>query len=139
MSLFLAFATLWPDYKLLVFFILPVPVKWLALLDGLAIVAAIGFGEGWSRLVPLAAVGNYLLFFGPTLYDKLRRFVREGGRARARNRMRSAVHSGFQRGGRRCAICGVSADDPDVDIRVCSCEKCGGTNRDLCLMHARNH
>lgn len=137
MSLFLAFATLWPDYEILVFFIIPVPVKWLALLDGLAIVAAIGLRQGWDRLVPLAAVGNYLLFFGPTLLDKVRGFVRAGGRARARNRF--GVHAGFKRAVRRCAICGASADDPDVDIRVCSCEKCGGTNRDLCLAHARNH
>jgi membrane associated rhomboid family serine protease len=139
MSLFLAFATLWPDYKILVFFFIPIPVKWLALLDGVAILAAVGFADGWERLVPLAAVGNYLLFFGPTLYDKLRRFAREGGRARARNRMRTAVKDGFNRHGRKCAICGADGDDPKVDLRVCSCEKCGGTNRDLCLEHARNH
>lgn len=139
MSLFLAFATLWPDYQIVVFFILPVRVKWLALLDGFAILAAIGLMQGWHRLVPLAAVGNYLLFFAPTLVDKLRRFAREGGRARARNRMRSAVQGGFKPGSRVCAICGVSDTDPAVDMRVCSCEKCGGTNRHLCLMHARNH
>jgi hypothetical protein len=133
MSLFLAFATLWPDYELRIFLILPVRVKWLALLDAAVIAGSVGFGSGWHRLVPLAAVGNYLLFFGPTLYDKLRGFVREGGRARARFRQAAAT------GPRRCAICGVSADDPDVDIRVCSCETCGGKNRDLCLAHARNH
>ena len=37
---------------------------------------------------------------------------------------------------RRCAMCGKSG--PDVDIRVCSCDKCGKPT-DLCLEHARNH
>src|SRR5213075_2168746 len=80
MSLFLAFATLWPDYQLRVFFLLPVPVKWLALLDACGIVANVGFAEGWDKLVPIAAVANYLLFFGPTLFDRVRGFVKEGAR-----------------------------------------------------------
>ncbi len=89
--------------------------------------------------MPLAAVGNYLLFFGPTLWSTVRGFVREGGRARQRHRMRFGVHDGRKRAVRRCAICSVGDDDSAVDIRVCSCEKCGGKNRDLCLMHARDH
>lgn len=40
---------------------------------------------------------------------------------------------------RRCAICGASNEDPEVEIRVCDCEKCGGVRRDLCLPHVRNH
>jgi hypothetical protein len=41
-------------------------------------------------------------------------------------------------GQRVCAICGVGEGD-GADIRVCSCEKCGGQQRALCLKHARNH
>jgi hypothetical protein len=40
---------------------------------------------------------------------------------------------------RRCAICGASNEDPEVEIRVCDCEKCGGVRRDLCLPHAKAH
>lgn len=141
MSLFLAFATLWPDYQLRLFFILPVPVKWLALLDALAIGADVGMRQGLDRLVPLAAVANYLLFFGPTLKDLVVRFVKEGGRARARASYRQAANHGLHDlKARSCAICGASpAQDPNVELRVCSCEKCGGVDRDLCLAHARNH
>ncbi len=41
-------------------------------------------------------------------------------------------------GHRVCAICGKREAD-GADIRVCSCEKCGGKPRTLCLEHARNH
>ncbi len=34
LSMFFAFAMLYPDTQLLVMFIIPVKVKWLALLDG---------------------------------------------------------------------------------------------------------
>jgi hypothetical protein len=38
---------------------------------------------------------------------------------------------------RTCAICGKKQSG-GADIRVCSCEKCGGP-RNLCVEHARNH
>ena len=51
MSLFLAFALLNPNYTVYVFFIIPVKMKWLALIDGLGIIASLIF-NGWSgRLV----------------------------------------------------------------------------------------
>ena len=39
---------------------------------------------------------------------------------------------------RRCATCGVTDEDPSVDIRVCSCAKCGKPT-EYCLPHARSH
>jgi hypothetical protein len=41
-------------------------------------------------------------------------------------------------GQRVCAICGAREAD-GADIRVCSCAKCGGVQRALCVEHARNH
>jgi membrane associated rhomboid family serine protease len=140
-SMFLAFATLWPDYELRIFFILPVRVKWLALLAAAGIAADIGMRQGLDRLVPLAAVANYLLFFAPTLVSIIRRFTKEGLRGGARAKFRAGVKEGRVSSVtlRKCAICGVTNDDPNVDIRICSCEKCGGVDRELCLAHARNH
>ena len=63
LSLFFAFALIFPDFQLMLFFILPVKVKYLALLD------AIGFlwmllTAGWpQKIALLVAVGNILLFF----------------------------------------------------------------------------
>jgi hypothetical protein len=139
LTLFLAFATLWPNYELRVFFFVPVKVKWLAYLDAAYLVQYTLQQPGLWKLLPLMAVGNYLLFFGPTLYAHLRGMSREAQRAGARNRMRAAHDAVALPLVRKCAICGASNADPEVDIRVCNCDKCGGVRRDLCLPHARNH
>ena len=41
LSLFFAFAALYPDIQLLLFFVIPIKIKWLAMLDGLYFVYAI--------------------------------------------------------------------------------------------------
>ncbi len=134
MSLFLAFATLFPDYQIFLFLLLPVKVKWLAWVDAALLAYALVTG-GWStRAAVIAALANYLLFFGGTIWQTWRGRnlqVRQAAR-RASNRPPAPAT-----GGRACAICGAREDD-GADIRVCSCDKCGGP-RTLCLPHARNH
>jgi membrane associated rhomboid family serine protease len=136
MSLFLAFATLFPDYQILAFLILPVKVKWLAWLD----LAFLGYefvmGAGAGRAAIVAALANYLLFFGGHLWGL---WKGRGLRVRqAARRVSLGPPPASATGGRTCAICGALEDD-GADIRVCSCAKCGGTPRMLCLPHARNH
>jgi membrane associated rhomboid family serine protease len=133
-SLFFAFATLFPDFEIFLFFLLRIKVKWLALLD--AGYLALSFFEGSSiqRAAIVAALLNYFLFFSGTLWALLRSRnlqVRQAARRASLERPPRAT------GGRTCAICGKSEDD-GADIRVCSCAKCGGP-RTLCLEHARNH
>ena len=41
LSLFFAFAALYPDIQLLLFFVIPIKIKWLAILDGLYFIYAI--------------------------------------------------------------------------------------------------
>ena len=45
LSLFFAFAAFYPDYKLLIFFILPVKIKYLAILDGVLYLLGFVFGN----------------------------------------------------------------------------------------------
>lgn len=67
MSLFLAFAAIYPDHQVLVFFFLPIKIKWLALLDALYFIFAF-FTGGWpSKLAILFALLNIVLFFGGDL------------------------------------------------------------------------
>lgn len=63
LSLFLGFALLYPEYEVNVFFILPVKMKYLALIDLLGLAVAF-FQTGWSgKLALLMAVANVLVFF----------------------------------------------------------------------------
>lgn len=138
MSLFLAFATLFPDFEIRVLLVIPVKVKWLALLDGIGILAMVGMESGLRKLVPLLAIGNYLLFFAPTLVNQVK-----SGAFRAK---RSGALEAYKRAAavpeparRVCKTCGLTDEDRSVDFRVCVCEKCGGKPTDFCLEHARNH
>ncbi|MCX5796316.1 MAG: hypothetical protein NTY77_12545, partial [Elusimicrobia bacterium] len=63
-SVFLAFAFLYPDFEFLILFVLPVKVKWLALLTWLGYGFQLLAGTWQTRLFVLASVGNFLIFFG---------------------------------------------------------------------------
>ena len=70
MSLFLAFALLNPDFTVYVFFILPVKMKWLALIDGAAILLSLIFNSWSGRLAVAMALINLLIFFAPMLVTR---------------------------------------------------------------------
>jgi membrane associated rhomboid family serine protease len=135
-SMLLAFAALFPDVTVLLF-VIPVRVKWL----GFATAAYIAYrgvtAADWAtRAAIVAALGNYFLFFGGHWWGivKSRNLAaRQSGR---RTDFRTSEGTAF--GQRVCALCGAKEAD-GADIRVCSCEKCGGQPRTLCLEHARKH
>ncbi len=62
LSLFLAFAILCPDYQVLLFFFIPVKVKWLAIVDLIGIVLILIF-VGWAeRIAIFVSLFNVALF-----------------------------------------------------------------------------
>jgi len=136
-SLFFAFATLFPEYEIRLFFVVPVKVKWLGLLSGAYVAYEFVQGGMSTRVAIVVVFANYLLFFAGHLVALLkgrRLLVRQAAR-RAEQRPRSEERAADTRA---CAICGVKQAD-GADIRVCSCDKCGGVPRQLCLDHARSH
>jgi hypothetical protein len=134
-SLFLAFATIFPDVQVLLMFILPIKVKWLGILAGLFIGYAFLMGGWGTRMAISASLGNYVLFFWGHWSGVLRtRSVMV--RQQAKREQFKANEPVF--GQRACALCGAREAD-GADIRVCSCDKCGGKPRTLCLEHARKH
>lgn len=136
-SCLLAFGTLMPDYEIRLAFILPIRMKWMAILLGGYYVFQILIGDWGTRVAVIAALGNYLLFFGDRLAYawRSRELQARAGAKRASLRPRPEVTSL-----RACAICGKREDD-GADIRLCSCDVCKATGgpRNLCLDHARNH
>jgi membrane associated rhomboid family serine protease len=140
LSLFFAFATLFPEYEILLFFILPVRMKWLGWLSFAFVAFELVKGDWVVRGAIIAALSNYLLFFAGDIV----RIARGAGRVQARQirRVASVPPPRAAVEGRACAICGAKEGD-GADIRVCSCEKCkaatGGQARMLCLEHARSH
>lgn len=132
-TIFLAFATLYPDYQILLFFVLPVKVKWLGWLAVAGLILTVAAAPLGHKVAVLVAVANYLLFFQGTIRDKFRQGARRARTAAQRGRLDPPPARV-----RRCATCGKSDDQPDVDIRVCACERCGKPT-EYCLEHARSH
>ena len=95
LSLFFAFASLFPNMTVLLMFIIPVKIKWLAYLNAAllaySVIRLLAAGQFVLALLPVLAVLNYLVFFGDSLLDALR-----GSAQRARyQRSRQTIH--FQR------------------------------------------
>jgi membrane associated rhomboid family serine protease len=68
-TLFLAFATLFPEFELLLFFVLPVKVKYLAWITWAWIAWTVLVGSFATRVTIGASLVNYILFFGPQLWQ----------------------------------------------------------------------
>jgi hypothetical protein len=129
-SLFLAFARLYPDFIINVLYVLPIRVKWLALLEWIGYAYLLLRGPGVVRLLVLATIFNYLLFFGSEHVRELRHGQRRRSfQAKAKKATASATH--------QCRICGLnSSDSPKTAFRYCS--KCDG-QACYCPVHIRDH
>ncbi len=152
LSLFFGFATLYPNMEFLLFMIIPVKVKWLALLDAVyfaygilqAFLPAYGggiFGVVYKANAVAAAVSilNFLLFFlgsrnvrpySPKQVKRKREFKRN-----IRNASKPMNYGGGAR--HKCAVCGrTDLDDAGLEFRYCS--KCSG-NYEYCQEHLFTH
>lgn len=73
LSLFLAFAMMFPNAEVLLFFVLPIKVKWLGIIDGLLLLSSFIFGNYVIRAAIIAAIVNFLLFFGQQLIYNIKK------------------------------------------------------------------
>ena len=124
-SIFFAFAFLNPDVEFLVFFILPVKVKWLAYIGGGLLLFSF-FGVSFVyKIAILGGVGNFFLFFTKDIIGKIR-----GAKMRRDNRERHAARvMDEDEPFHVCTICGITdRQDPDMHFVYSDgkgyCEKC---------------
>ena len=78
-TLFFAAAAIAPEYEILLFFILPVKLKWLAWISFVFIVLQLVAGPWLLRLYPLMIYANFLLFFGPYYRWQFKQWQRRRG------------------------------------------------------------
>lgn len=71
-SVFLAFAYLFPDFELLLFFVLPVKVKWLGIIAGAGYLLYAFTIPLPFKLIALSGVGNFVVFFSRDIVLRLR-------------------------------------------------------------------
>ena len=149
MSLFLSYATLYPDAGFLLFFIIPVKAWIFALFDLLTVFLGL-FNPFPYNLFPLVALGNYFLFFGKDVLNVIPASWRiNAGRASARATGHKTIP--FNSAGsyeathaqptppyrHKCTVCGrTDVTNPELEFRYCS--KCKGYHC-YCEDHINNH
>lgn len=72
LSLFLAFAHLYPNFEVMLFLILPVKVKYMAWLNWALMGFTLIFHALPYKIAAVAAVLNFFVFFGPDIYRNIR-------------------------------------------------------------------
>jgi hypothetical protein len=129
-TIFFAFARLYPDFTIYIFFVLPVKIRWLALLQWLFYGWSFTFGSVMERCMILAAIANYLVFFGFEIWgDAKQGHRRMKFQSRALRSPTKMVHT--------CRVCGITSEAaPQLQFRYCS--KCEGECC-YCPEHVRNH
>lgn len=145
LSLFLAFATLYPDMQFRIYFILPIRGKWLALvyvvLIGLDIARFVAADLYLMALTPIVSLLNWLLFFGEnifggakTVHVRVQRKVTQKPVDLRTAQKQVQTQKGYLH---KCVVCGVTdADDRTMEFRYCS--KCEGYHC-YCANHINNH
>ena len=137
LSMFFSFAALFPDMQVLFMFIIPVKMKYLALVDAAFFLLSVFTTPFPENLLPVVAVLNFLLFCGGELKNLLPRrqsrstinFKRESARIRREESRKLYTH--------KCAVCGrTDADYPNLEFRYCS--RCAGYHC-FCADHINNH
>ncbi len=158
MSLFLAYATLFPDARFLFLYIIPVKAWIFALVDlALTIYSVIqltAFGLFPYSLFPLVAIANYFLFFGKDVLNVIpmswrinagRLFRKKPAQTAGKKPIQFYNAGSYEASTasvkapytHRCTICGrTDVSNPELEFRYCS--RCSGYHC-YCQDHISNH
>lgn len=133
MSLFMAFAVIYPNVEFRLYFILPIKAKWMGIVDAVWMTFMFFVSNAAGRTAILASLMNFLIFFFSTRNYK-RVSPKEIHRKQVyRQQMRQSEHITRH----KCAICGrTERDGADLEFRFCS--KCEG-NYEYCQDHLFTH
>ena len=125
-TLFFAFAHFYPEEVIYVFFILPLKIKWIAWVYAGFLGLAFVTQSNAYRMALIAALSNYLIFFGPEVIQQVRHRKEVAGR-----RKRFEVQSrGDEEPLHKCATCGATElSDPNLEFRVAR------DGEEYCLTH----
>lgn len=146
LSVFLAYAMTYPEMKILLYFVIPIKMKWMALfyvlIVGWNVVSYVMNGAWFMALPIVASLLNFIIFFLGT--RNLNRYNpkeihRRNQFKRAMGESKTVPFPGNTQGvtKHKCAVCGrTEKDDPNLEFRFCS--KCNG-NYEYCQDHLYTH
>ena len=154
LSLFLAYATMYPDAQFLLLFIIPVKAWIFALVDLVMVVSGLLMYPFPANLFSVISLANYFLFFGKDVVNVFPVSWRMNARRLFRKRTpknQKAKTIPFPTAGsyqatvarpqapftHRCTVCGrTDVTNPELEFRYCS--RCKGYHC-YCQDHISNH
>lgn len=137
LSMFFSYAALFPDQTVLLFFFIPIKMKYMAIIDAVYFLAAVITNPFPVNLLPVVAVLNFFIFFSGTLLQRIPKkasqstinFRKASQKIRREEREKLYHH--------KCAVCGrTDTDYPGLEFRYCS--RCAGYHC-FCSDHINNH
>ena len=141
LSIFLGFAMTFPEQRMLLFFIIPIKIKYLAIFDVIYLLyqaIRVNYWEirvqiicSMASVIALAILKYSSVKKRTTVHHEPRRteYKKAVSRGQAENAKKGYVH--------KCYICGqTNIDHPELDFRFCS--KCTG-NKEYCSNHLFTH
>lgn len=133
-SLFFAFAATFPDLEFLLFFVIPIKAKWMAMFNGIYFLYEFIMGNMATRITIVMSLINFFVFF--LLTRDLNRFnPKEIKRKQNFHRQMKILPQGGTH--HKCAVCGrTEKDSPNLEFRYCS--KCEGS-LEYCSEHLYTH
>ncbi|MBE5979046.1 MAG: hypothetical protein E7249_07895 [Paenibacillaceae bacterium] len=133
-SLFFAFAATFPDLEFLLFFVIPIKAKWMAMFNGIYFLYEFIMGNMATRITIVMSLINFFVFF--LLTRDLNRFnPKEIKRKQNFHRQMKIMPQGGTH--HKCAVCGrTEKDSPNLEFRYCS--KCEGS-LEYCSEHLYTH
>lgn len=149
LSLFFAFAASYPNMEFLLFFVIPIKAKWLALVDGIFFAYTVlqaflpAYGGGYygivykaNALAAVVSILNFIIFFIGS--RKMQPYSPKQMKRKREFKQKMRPVNQYAGGAKhRCSVCGkTEIDNPDLEFRYCS--KCNG-NYEYCQEHLFTH
>ncbi len=125
-SLLYAYATFFPHQQILLFFVIPIKVKWVAIFSAVIIGITFVLSPLGAKISLAVSLANYLIFFAPAFVQAFaQRKQVEARRKKFEQQVRPEVES-FH----KCTVCGrTEKSDPALDFRVAK------DGREYCTEH----
>ena len=136
LSLFLAYAKIYPESEILLFFIIPIKLKYMGYFNwaiiGLLSIKYLIYWNIIGLLFTLAPIINYILFFAKNNYREKK--MRANSVIRMKDYKKKMNKKTYTH---KCEVCGITdLDDSNMEFRYCS--KCNGKHC-YCENHILNH
>lgn len=132
LSLIFAFSYVFPNYEILLFFLVPVKMKYLAIVYAVFLVMSFAGAPLTGLITILGSALNFLLFFGKDIFFRITRGRKTYYSKKEFQKQIPKIYVMH-----RCTICGkTNVEDRNMEFRYCM--DCDG-DREYCMDHLYSH